>query len=380
VSGRDLSIVAAIGVSAAAGATLGLAFPLLSLNLDDWGHSPAEIGFFTLASAISTVAATPLVPPVLARAPVRVVLGAALVVVAIAFTLYHLTRDFTAWMGLRALAGAAFSFLFVACEAWVLERARPERRGIIIGVFASTIAGSMAAGGIVIGLLGHTGAAPFLTGSVIALIALVFLFLPGPGLTAPEGHAARPSALLARIASAPSVMLAPLVMGAIETAKYNLIPIYARRVGLGDDVAAMMVTASGVGVLLLQPLVGALADRFGAGRALFGCGLAGLLTPLLITAAGANPTTTLALVFLYSGLVTGLYTVGLIWLARRFSGGDLAAGNAAYALSYGIGQLAGPAVAGPAFAVGGPAGFMAALSAFAAFYLAGLAFARSRPA
>jgi MFS family permease len=377
VSRPDFSILAAIGVAGIAGATLGLAFPLLAMNLDDWGVDPAGIGFFTLAAAISTLIATPLVPPLLSRAPVRWVLIGALATLAVVFVGYHFTRDYWLWMGLRTLGGMAFAFLFVACEAWILERTPAPRRGLIIGVFASVVAGSMAAGGIVIRFLGHDGAEPFLAGAGLALLGIAFALLPGPGLTAPEGDAAHPSALIKRILAAPPVMLAPFIMGAIEIAKYNLMPIYARRIGLGDEVAALLVTASGVGVLVLQPLIGVFASRVGVRRSLALCAAAGIGLPLAIAAIGASPAPVLALTALYSGIVTGLYTIGLIWLAQRFQGGELAGANAAYALAYGIGQLLGPALAGPSFSAFGPVGFMAALAGFCVLYLIGLAFSRS---
>jgi MFS family permease len=174
------------------------------------------------------------------------------------------------------------------------------------------------------------------------------------------------------------VMMAPFIMGAIEIAKYNLIPIYARRIGLGDETAALMVTASGVGVLALQPMIGLLADRLGVRRTLALCAVCGVGLPLALLAVGAQSWPALALTALYSGAVTGLYTVGLIWLAQRFQGGELAGANAAYALAYGMGQLLGPLAAGPSFAAFGPPGFIAALAGFSALYLAGLAVAVGR--
>jgi MFS family permease len=372
------TLVSALSAVACAGAAIGLSFPLMSLNLDDWGVDPAGIGLFTLAAAISTVVATPFVPGLLARAPVRAVLAGALCVIAATFLLSNAIRDVWAWAVFRFAAGMAYSFLFVSAEAWVLEHTRPERRGFVLGLFASTFAGAMALGGVIISLVGHAGPLAFYAGAAIAASGLLAMALPGPGLTAPEGESARPSALWDRIRAAPIVFLAPLAMGAIETAKYNLIPIYARRVGLGDETAAQLITASGLGVLLLQPLIGALGDRLGPRLTLALCALAGAGLPLAVAAVGAAPLPALALVFAYSGIVTGLYTVGLIWMARFFSGGALAAGNAAFALCYGVGQLIGPAGAGAAFSVGGPWGFMAALAGMAGVYLAVLGVAGVR--
>lgn len=378
--GLSLTTLAALGAVACGGAAIGLSFPLLSLNLDDWGVSEAGIGVFTLTAALSTVLMTPFVPPVLAQVPVRLVLGASLLVIAGFFLLANAFRDIAIWGVLRFCAGSAYSFLFVSAEAWVLERTPAQRRGFVLGLFAATFAGAMALGGSVVAVFGHSGQWAFYAGAGVACLGLLALTTPGPGLTAPEGEAGKPAALLARIRNAPVVMMAPLAMGAIETAKYNLIPIYARRVGHDDAVATQMITAAGIGVLVLQPAIGALGDRLGARWTLALCATAGVLFPFAILAMGAAAWPTLAMVFLYSGVITGLYTVGLIWLGRVYSGGDLAAANAAFALCYGVGQLAGPAAAGAAFSGGGPQSFMAALAAFSAIYLVCLGmFSRSKP-
>jgi MFS family permease len=370
---RDYAIPVALACVASAGLAIGLSFPLLSLTLDDWGVSPTGVGLFALGSAFATIAITPFVPGILSRMGSKRALILGLIAVSGLFFLYRTFPDIKAWFAFRALASFAFCIVFVACEGWALERTEPARRGFVMGVFASTFAGAMALGGAFVALFGHRALETYLLGAAIPMAGLLaVLLLPATPLTPPKGEAAKPRALFARMKAAPLIMLAPLAMGAIETAKYNLTPIYARRVELSDDVAAALITASGLGVLLLQPLVGWVADRIGPVRGLMACALAGLTLPLAIAAIGANPLGAMGLMFLYSGLVTGLYTIGLVLLARRFTGEDLPGANAAYALTYGIGQIAGPAVAGPAFGAFGPWGFMAALSALSALYLAAI--------
>ncbi len=377
---RDFAIPIALGCVAAGGGAIGLSFPLLAFNLDDWGVSEAGIGLFTLAAALSTVIATPFIPPLLGRFGTRAVLALALLLIMISFIGYWLAPTIAAWAVLRFIAGAAFSLLFVSCEAWALDRAEPAKRGLIMGAFASTFAGAMALGGGLVALVGYSGPAPYIAGAGLGAAGLVLLLLPARTPKAPEGESASPRALVARIKAAPIVMMAPLAMGAIETAKYNLIPIYARRVGFSDEIGATLITASGVGVLLLQPVLGMLGDRIGVKRGLALCAGAGGLLPLAIAAVGDAPVFALALVFFYSGLVTGLYTLGIVWLARRFSGPELAAGNAAFALCYGVGQIVGPAGAGAAFGASGPVGFMAGLAAISGIYLVILIAARTRDA
>jgi MFS family permease len=253
---RDFGILIALGCVACGGAAIGLAFPLLAYNLDDWGVSEAGIGLFTLASAVSTVIATPFIPPLLGRFSIRTVLATALMLIALAFSGYLVVQTVPAWFGFRFMAGVAFSLLFVSCEAWALDRAPPDKRGLVMGMFASTFAGAMALGGTVVAFVGYTGVAPFAVGGLIAMLGLFLLLLPGRAPPPPEGESASPKALWERMKTAPIVMAAPLAMGAIETAKYNLIPIYARRIGFADEVGAAMITAAGLGVLVMQPLLG----------------------------------------------------------------------------------------------------------------------------
>jgi predicted MFS family arabinose efflux permease len=304
----------------------------VALTLDDWGLSEAEIGFFTLAAAVSTLAATPLVPSLLGRVRVRPAIAGACIAAALCFAGMHFIRSVAAWFALRMVMSVALTLVFVAAEAWILERAPPKRSGLILGVYAATLAGALALGGFVVGAVGHRGLTPLAIATFLASAAVLPLLLPGDGLTAPKGAGARPAALLTRLAAAPIIMAAPLAMGAIETGAFNLLPLYARRVGFDDSVAALTVAAMGLGNLFMQPFVGWVGDRIGARATLMLCALSGAALPLAFPMASGSAGATLALLFVYSGLVTGLYTIGLLALSRRFGGADLAAANAAFVL------------------------------------------------
>lgn len=366
-------------VTALSSLQLGVSFPLLALTLDDWGVSEAGIGLFTLAAAISTILAAPVVPRILSKIGVRTALAAACLTVALCALAHFLVRDLAVWFALRMATGFAFGVVFIAGEAWILDRVQERRRGLFLGLYATCLAGGLSLGATAVGFFGHASPWAYASYGALGLLGACAVLLPGPGLSAPDQEGARARALLSRIGVAPLTMLAPLAMGAIETAKYNLLPVYGRRVGLPDDASAYLVTAAGLGVLCCQLPLGALADRIGAGRVLVGCAMFGAAAPAAIWAAGDNPMAAYAAVFAFSGIVTGLYTIGLIRLARAFAGPALAAANAAYGLSYGVGQLIGPAVAGAAFTAFGTAGFLAALGVFSGGYALASLFLRDRP-
>src|SRR5690606_24737010 len=95
-------------------------------------------------------------------------------------------------------------------------------------------------------------------------------------------------------------------------------------------------------------------------------GLAGVLGLPFVS---GNWLASAALLFLWGGVVAGLYTVGLSHLGARLSGRDLASANAAFVLCYGIGMLAGPQVIGIGMDVAGPDGFAWSIAVFFALYL-----------
>ena len=62
------------------------------------------------------------------------------------------------------------------------------------------------------------------------------------------------------------------------------------------------------------------------------------------------------LLFIWGGAAFGVYTVALAGLGDRYSGAMLLTGSAAFGLMWGVGGIIGPASAGGAMQLWGPAG------------------------
>src|SRR5690606_31960775 len=101
------------------------------------------------------------------------------------------------------------------------------------------------------------------------------------------------------------------------------------------------------GNIVSQIPLGYLADRFDRRLLLVICALIGAVT---IAALPLVQGTMLVMpvIFIFGGVVSGLYTVGLTLLGQRVKGSDLAAANAAFVMMYNFGGLAGPAIGGMA--------------------------------
>lgn len=357
-------IAAALGCGFVAAVGFGVNGALFALTLDDRGVAETLIGLFVTVTGVAALIATPAVPWLMARLPVKAILAGALLITACLFLAYRLSDAPAAWIAIRFLFAASLTLLFVASEAWLLELTPAHLRGRLLGLYAGTFAGGFGVGGLIIAGLGHEGWPVVLAAAAASLMALPILALPAPPATRPEGAAARPSALIARVLAAPTLFIPPIAMGAIETALFNLLPIWSRRTGFEDAVAGLLIAAAAAGNVALQAPLGLLADKIGRRPVLIGVSIIGLIGPFLLAAA-PTPAMAYAAIFFWSGSVTAFYTLGLLGIGQKFSAGELAGANAAFAACYGLGQLMAPVIGGGALQAGGPDGLMIALSLMA---------------
>ena len=79
---------------------------------------------------------------------------------------------------------------------------------------------------------------------------------------------------------------------------------------------------------------------------LLAAGLAEIVGAALIPFAAGRGWAFYATLFVWSGLIGTLYTVGLAHLGARFTGADLASANAAFVILYNAGLALGPPVVG----------------------------------
>ena len=99
------------------------------------------------------------------------------------------------------------------------------------------------------------------------------------------------------------------------------------------------------------------------------CALIGLAGMVVLPMVADNWYLMAAVLFVWGGVVAGLYTIGLAHLGSRLSGRDLASANAAFVFCYGVGMIAGPQVIGAGMDIFGPHGFAWSLGLFFAAYL-----------
>lgn len=334
-------IIATVSVFAMA---QGLTYPLLSFILDRQGTTSSLIGLSAAMTPLGFIVSAPLIPALTqrvgaARLAILCSALAAATLIAIA-----LIQDLWAWMPLRFLLGFFANPLYVISETWLISITPAPRRGRIMGLYSSVVSGGFAFGPLSLGLVGPEGWPPFMIGLAAFLLCGVIVLAVTPRLPDMQ-HEGEATSVGGFFALAPLLLLAVFTAAAFEQTLLSLFAVYGKAFGSAEGRIAALITCFVAGNAALQIVLGRMAEQFGSTRTMSFCVLSSLAACLLLPLA-FNAWLIWPLVFVWGGVSFGIYTISLIQLGERFSGQSLIAGNAAFALAWGIGGIVGSPATG----------------------------------
>jgi MFS family permease len=362
------SIAAAIASISVVGIAIGLGTPLLSVILETRGYSATVIGLNTAIAGVASILAAPLATPLAARLGVAWAMLAMILTGALAFVGFYFA-PFWLWFPLRAMLHVALTVLFILSEFWISMSAPPNRRGFVLGIYATVLSLGFALGPYLFAKMGSGGFLPFGVTFVLVMIAALPVALAAsesPKIPPTE----EPVGFWRFIWLVPTATAAVLVFGAVETGGFALFPIYGDRIGYSEGDAALLLSMIGLGNVILQIPLGLISDRIrDRRRLLLACALVGLAGILGLPLYATNWHVTAVVLFVWGGVVAALYTVGLAHLGTKLTGRELASANAAFVFCYGFGMLVGPQLIGIGMDLFGPPGFGYALALFFGLYI-----------
>jgi MFS family permease len=379
---RRLSLGAVIGGVFGVGVAFGAIVPLISLLLERRGISAFWIGANAAMFPVSLLLVGPLLPRFVAWLGTLRSMYLGIGVAAVLTLLFPLLPQVWVWFVLRFLIGIATGVHWVVSEAWINSISTDRDRGLIMGIYATVLAGGFAVGPLILSLIDVEGWAPFILVAVaLALSAAPLVFARGVAPAMPErpGHG-----LTVFFATAPVVMTGAVVGGVVDSSLFSLLPIYGLRIGFEQATSVLLLTLFMSGNLMLQVPLGWIADRTNRLAIFFGCvgvALGGAVLLPLMTPGGVLPSVLLwPMLFLWGGTAFGIYTIGLSLLAEQFPREGLVGANTAFVMAYELGGLGGPIVAGGAMDVVGPHGLVIVVGATCAVFLLSIAARRRRNA
>jgi MFS family permease len=361
------TIAAAIATVSIVGVGLSLTIALIAVRLEMAGYSARMIGLNPAVGGIATLIGAPFVPLFARLLGTRRLIFVTLSISILCLLGFALTHDYWSWLALRLIYGATLTALFVVSEFWINAAAPPQHRGLVMGFYATSLAAGFAIGPLILEITGVDGMTPFLVAG--GLCALGALPIAAARNQVPEVTHAPAMPVLAFLLATPIATLASLVFGAVETGAMGLLPVYALRSGMDARTATGLVSLFALGNVVFQIPIGFISDRFDRRRFLFVIGTIGLAGALLLPFAAATSFATFGFfLFVWGGIVGGLYAVGLAHLGACYRGPELASANAAFIMFYSMGMLAGPPILGFGLDIK-PAGFFYGIALFFLLYL-----------
>src|SRR5262245_33272245 len=302
--------------------------PLVPLALERQGVDNFTIGIVSMAWGIGMIATTHRIPALAARLGAVPIICLGTLLNAAISVVFAYTEGVALWFVLCLLSGTVGSVGWVVSEIWINLVVEESRRGRAVAVYSTLVALGLAAGPIVLQLVGVYGPRPFLLNaalSVLVILPLLLTWRQAPHIR-PIGRAGFSGVLLA----APVALLAALACGLGENVAFSFLPIFALEAGVSAETGATWLSAFVIGNLVMQWPIGWLADHVDRRAVLAGCAASSAALVALVSAVDAQSNAVLVVLLLWGGISFGIYTVGLALLGQRFSGGDIARANAAF--------------------------------------------------
>ncbi len=351
-------IIAAIGCTFFLAMGWGLSAPLIAQWLERMTGSGHLLGILIALAAFATMSLPPFVPKLMNRFNPKLVLIICLVLGAATIPALKIFMQPNAWLLIKFISSALFTIVFVIAEIWINQLAPEHLRGRIMGAYGASLAGGMGLGSALAVFTGIDGWWPFIVCTLVALAAVLPIILfKTPDIKSTSADNARFLLLFKIMLAAPAIMMCGIVFGAIEQIMIYFLPVYDTRLGHSEAMGRKLLLIAALGNFLFQYPMGVLADKMNRNRLALLLMLAAFIGPIFMLMVGDNFYPLAILAFVYMGLTTALYTVGLVQLGERFKGEKLAAANAAFIVAYGIGSLITPPIAGKMMDIINPQGF-----------------------
>ena len=340
---------AVIAMASVFGLTYSLTASVIALDLAARGVSDTVIGANAAMHALGILLLAPFLAALAARFGGRRLVLAALALNAAILVALPLSPAIWTWFPLRIGLGIAAEILFVMSETWTTQFSSPADRGRSMAVYMTAMSLGLAAGPIITSLIGSAGPLPWAIGVATVAATAALACVPGlPPLATGDAPPRSPARIL-RIA--PLGMASATLNAGLEAAGLSFLPLYAMHAGWTETGATRLIATLMVGAIALQLPIGWLADRMDRRRLAIGLATAAGLGALAWPAILGIPWLAYTVLFVWGGLLVGIYTTFLAILGDRFQGSELVGVYTVMGLAWGVGALVGPLLVGAAAAL-----------------------------
>jgi Major Facilitator Superfamily len=365
--GRLVPITGFIAAAAVVGFATNLSMHLLNLRMQAMGLSGFEIGASVAIQALGVSFAAPVTKHIIGRFGVRAAILSGALLSSLALIAFTSLAGLATWNAVRFAFGAGLAVLFTASESLIISRADGGNRSRIVGWYATALAAGTAAGPLLVTMIGIQGSAPLLWGALLFWLAtgpIVACLKPGEEL-APVVR----KSTFATLRFAPVAFVSAFVFGVADNGGMAMLSVYSVLSGYDYMNAVVLAVFATLGAIVLQVPLGLSASRHDPRMLLLFCGIGSILLLTLLPAIVSVKPIAFGVAFGLGGLLEGLYTVGLICVAKSYRGIGISTANGYFISMCGLGELTGPLATGLSMEYLGASGFVLSLVATLVAYV-----------
>ena len=286
-----------------------------------------------------------------------------------ALLLLSFVVDVPQWLALVALHGLGNVLFGTLLQTWINSIPFERARGLSLALYGTAISVGLALGPVLVGQLEHVRSllTPTLTAldawaethlalqpdalvtetTRIALLlsailsTLAALPLLAGRVLAPRFKRPRQGRLLDTLRQAPAVMFALALTGATILGLQGFITLYGMNNGLAFEQAALLLSAFMLGAIALEMPVAWVSDHFDRRYVMMALVLLSLVAAVGLPMAIYDLWLARGLLFVWGGVMGGLYSICLAVVAERFEGDAQVAANGMASIMEAMGGIAG---------------------------------------
>ena len=319
------------------------------------GFASASLGLLGTGWAVGYVLGCLYVPRLVGSVGHIRTFGVMCAFAAIAILLQALIVTPAAWIPVRAVSGFCFAGAAMIVESWLSDRASPQTRGTIFGIYTMVNLGAATAGQMVIALGDATGFLFFAIGAMIYALALVPTALSTAQSPPPLTSVRLNLPLLWR--NSPVAVAAVFLVGVSNGAFGTLAAVYAGGVGLPLGAIALFASIPILAGALAQIPIGFASDRLDRRKVLLFVAIVALGADLgFLILAPQDQLMNLILASAFGAAIFAMYPIIVAHANDHAPEGTSIQVSGGLLLVFGLGSIIGPLMAGVMMSVVGALG------------------------
>ncbi|GHG79838.1 MFS transporter [Pseudodonghicola xiamenensis] len=278
---------------------------------------------------------------------------AAFAAIAVLLSLLILTP--WAWVPLRALSGFCFAGAAMIVESWLGERAEPQSRGRIFGIYTMVNLAASTAGQLVLTLGDTTGIVFFVLPAIFYCLALVPTAISSSASPRPLARVSLDLRALWR--NSPVAVFAVFCIGISNGAFGTLSAVYANEVGLHLTAVALFASLPVLAGALSQVPIGLVSDRMDRRLVLVLVAVLALVADLaFIFLRPDGRLENLVMASVFGAAIYAMYPIIIAHANDHAAEGSAIQVSGGLLMVFGLGSIAGPMAAGYSMAAFGQTG------------------------